>query len=164
MTASQERTVCNSSFIQRFLLPPFFEMSESKGGATACPLEKQEKCIKYNNQRDAGEWEQGGLRLQRAKNHKTERVSCSYFELWCLFANPVNKKEAENPGSASTENCRQRSEKHERRWQANNLKANVASFPPHITQQWKEGHWRGLQCGWNQKTLCSVREAQHQSV
>lgn len=138
MTASQERRVCNNSLIQRFLLPPFFEMSESKGGATVCPLEKQEKCIKYSNQRDAGEWEQGGLRLQRAKNHKAERVSCSSFELWCLSANPVNKEEAENPGSASTENCRQGSEKHERLWQANNLQANV-SFLPHITRQWKEG-------------------------
>lgn len=144
--------------------PLFLRCLNPREVETACPLEKQENCIKYNNQRDAGEWEQEGLRLQRAKNHKAERVSCSYFELWCLFANTVNKEEAESPGSASTENCRQRSEKHEKLWQANNLKANVVSFLPHITQQWKEGCWRRLQCGQNQKTLCSVKEAQHESV
>ena len=159
MTASQERRVCNNSLIQRFLLPPFFEMFESKGGGNSMSPRKTGNCIKYNNQRDAGEWEQEGLRLQGAKNHKAERVSCSYFELWCLFANPVNKEEAESPGSASTENCRQRSEKHEKLWQANNLKANVVSFLPHITQQWKEGCWRRLQCGQNQKTLCQWKKS-----
>lgn len=55
MTASQERRVCNNSLIQRFLLPPFFEMFESKGGGNSMSPRKTGNCIKYNNQRDAGE-------------------------------------------------------------------------------------------------------------
>ena len=124
--------------------PLFLRCLNPREVETACPLEKQENCIKYNNQRDAGEWEQEGLRLQRAKNHKAERVSCSYFELWCLFANTVNKEEAESPGSASTENCRQRSEKHEKLWQANNLKANVVSFHTLLSNERK-----GADAGYN---------------